>query len=188
MKQFAPLKPTKFFKGQRISRPLDHDTFLKLKENRLSAIATFNNDNIIDKYGTFLQSQEWDYFCTFTTKTSLTLQASRRMMETLALQIGCGGNYNFENKEIPGKQFQESHEIPSTGTSMLFWAAEPFKTKVSYHMHALIKCGFTRNQIIKHWESKYGWSSIRYFDSKRPGAHYCAKYMTKTLSDYDLHT
>ena len=135
-----------------------------------------------------MKSHEWDFFCTFTTKQALTLSASRRMMENLAKMIGCGGTYNFMNTTIPGKQFQEPINLAGTGRAMLFWASEPFKLRNSFHMHALMKCDLTQQQVIAHWESKYGFSNIKKYNSSKPGAEYVTKYVLKTISDYDLHS
>ena len=167
---------------------LTHEDFQQMKEERLTAHGVFNDGNILDKYSKFLKAQDWDYFATYTTRGAISLPSARRLMEQYAIHIGCGGTANFSNRMIPGKEYQERHEIPGTGRARLFWAAEPFKLRDSYHLHALVKCDMTREQVDAYWQKKYGFARIKHYDSKRPGAMYCAKYILKTISDYDLHS
>lgn len=177
-----------------ISTYLPHAEFVAVKEaqrvkeaNKYPAVTEFNNGKILDEYGNFLQKQEWDFFATYTTRQALTLPAARRMMEKYAIHIGCGGNTTFVNRQIPGKEFDEPAQVPGTGRAKLFWAAEPFKLRNSYHLHALVKCDMNAKQVDAYWQKKFGFARIKDYDGSKPGAHYVAKYMTKELSDYDLH-
>ena len=68
-------------------------------------------------YGEWLNTMQWDNFCTFTTRYSLSLKSARNSMGRLSNFIV--SEYGFKTK--------------------IFWTAEPFDTKYGYHLHALIK-------------------------------------------------
>src|SRR6202012_2871563 len=67
------------------------------------------------KYGEWLNSMPWGFYCTLTTRYSMSVRAARRTAERLF-----------------------SHLQKNVGNVRLFWVAEPFDTKYSYHLHALI--------------------------------------------------
>lgn len=82
----------------------------------------------------------------------------------------------------------------------MFWAAEPFDTKNGNHTHALVKIvphlPISNKMFCEIYQVAAGNVDIRKDDwhrvqiqkyDKRLGAsHYCGKYITKTLSDYDF--
>jgi hypothetical protein len=136
-------------------------------------------NNISNEYAQFLNSQEWDYYLTLTTRYQMSIKSARRAAERLFSRI------------------EERH-----GGSKLFWAAEPFDSKESYHLHGLIHFN-NRNigesnaafHIIKDaWQivSKGGVGiESNYTLCKRYvkdlGAHYyVGKYIQKRHSDYDI--
>jgi len=205
---------------------LTHDEFESRKRERLTNFGTFSNGNILDQYATFLRSQEWDFFATYTTRKPITLAAARRLMEKYAAHLGCSGRYNFVQDPAPKRpggyktydliptkvdfgdgesyttyarqkvnkprliesRYNVAHDLSGTDKARIFWAAEPFKLRDSFHLHALVKCEMTREQVDAYWQQKHGFARIKKYNSKKPGAEYCAKYMTKILSDYDLHS
>lgn len=131
----------------------------------------------------WLDTFDWDFFCTFTTKYTLTVKSGRRLMGRLH------DRWQTENRT----------------QSRLFWAAEPFDCKEGYHLHALF--GYD-NPKGEDWSKqktdgvsldfallRYGWGAVsgkgnasylsRY--QKGKGAnHYLAKYITKELADWDF--
>lgn len=71
----------------------------------------------------------------------------------------------------------------------LFWAAEPFSLGVregSYHVHALLETRQSAKQVEDWYSKKYGRADVRRYDSKLGAVGYVAKYMTKTVHDYDI--
>jgi hypothetical protein len=82
----------------------------------------------------------------------------------------------------------------------MFWAAEPFDTREGQHTHALVKivphlpistkmfCDIYQVAAGNVDIRKDQWHRVQVQKyNKRLGAsHYCGKYITKTLSDYDF--
>ena len=139
------------------------------------------------EYGGFINSLDWHYYCTFTTGYEMTLKSARRSMERF-------------------------HKILSknTGNIRFFWVAEPFDVKEGFHTHALLYFDNTQlndyssgknsngfSAIKKAWEiaagGKYnakGKNGIRgryvRYKANKGAAHYLGKYLSKSMSDYDL--
>jgi len=137
-------------------------------------------------YINYLDSIDWTFFLTGTTRYSLTLKSARRLMERW-----------YDAIPVPG--------------SILFWVAEPFELKDGHHTHGLLKLpdemtgerGF--RQLIDLWQwatgnkalgnqagniewDKSGWNAINLqtYNPKRGAGGYCSKYVMKTKADYDL--
>jgi hypothetical protein len=137
-------------------------------------------------YANWLSTMEWTFFSTFTTAYPLTLNSARRLME----------RYFSKVKTL-------------TGDANLFWVAEPFKVRDGYHTHGLLKvppefkekhlyqslvdtyqmaCGssvVTNNQGKLKFNNSHRIDLSKY-DSSKFGARYCAKYLMKKYSDYDI--
>jgi len=130
---------------------------------------------ILDPYqrtfSDFLGQYKFETFATFTTKQTLELTGARRMAENFARHIGAGQD------------------------SSMFWAAEPFDSKIGYHFHGLINTyGRISNLEMRDYWSEYkdfGYSDFlkirRALGSEDMVESYCAKYITKHLADYDLY-
>jgi len=70
-----------------------------------------------DQYANWLQSQDWDFFCTFTTGYELTMKSSRRLMD----------------------RFKAISERETSAHLTIFWVCEKYEMKDGFHMHALMK-------------------------------------------------
>lgn len=128
----------------------------------------------------WINTMDWNYYCTFTTRYPLSLKSARRLMERF---------YSFIKK--------------SNNKVKLFWVAEPFDLNVGYHLHALIDISDSNSDItpnhfltIKNvWQllSKGGkgkennYTVIKPYNKKLGGNYYVAKYMMQRDADYDLH-
>ena len=121
--------------------------------------------NVTPDYSKFLDSFEWTHWCTFTTKYELSLKSARRLAESIYDR--------FPDQSQPG-------------INQIFWAAEPFDVRAGTHIHALIHT-YDSKEKLREWANKrYGRAQILDYN-KQLGAHsYCAKYITKYLSDYDI--
>ena len=134
---------------------------------------------VIKDYANWLDKEKWNFFCTFTTPYPMSLPSARRTMEKL----------------------QNSLTTEAT-KSKIFWAAEPFDSKESYHVHALIKLqdmnnastarkmAFIKNSWQRVSKGRYGTANkFTLVDPyiKGKGAHYyTAKYLTQENVDYDI--
>jgi len=122
-------------------------------------------------FSDFLGKYKFETFATFTTKKTLQLTGARRMAENFARHIDAGNS------------------------STMFWAAEPFDSKIGYHFHGLINTyGRISNLEMRNYWSEYkdfGYSDFlkihRKLGAKDQIENYCSKYITKRLADYDLY-
>lgn len=140
---------------------------------------------------------KWDWFFTVTARHELTSASARRVAERIPKRIqraGCGS------------------PSPSAFDGRLVWVAEPHKhASKGYHLHGLYKrphprfAGWTnRREFLfllnvmrgsvggEPWRNSAGdlglWHRCRIEPYKgRSGAEYCAKYITKTIVDWDVH-
>ena len=87
------------------------------KHTCTSGFAQTKKNTLINAYGNWLNNQEWDYYCTFTTRYTMSKEAARKSIERLS---------DFLTKQYGSKP-------------IIFWVAEPFDTKYGYHLHALLK-------------------------------------------------
>lgn len=124
-------------------------------------------------YGQWLQQFDWDYFCTFTTQHEMTLPSIRRAMEGYWEGIAKGS------------------------TGRLFWGAEPFELKDGFHCHALLKVPpeYSFSMLTQLWRQVSGAKNMKNgkayckllkYNKSLGAGHYCTKYITKGLSDWDI--
>ncbi len=130
----------------------------------------------VQDYGDWLNSLEWDYYCTFTTDYTLSLPSARRAMERLLSRL-----------------------IKEFGTVNYFWVAEPFDTKEGCHTHALLKVpsllfDLAAPTIERKWHQvtkvkktrgKHKTHVIPYIKGKG-GHYYLGKYLGRHNSDHDF--
>lgn len=127
--------------------------------------------NNVNNYGEWLNSFEWDYYCTLTTDYPMSLPAARRAMNRF---------HNF---------LQENYNQAS-----VFWVAEPFDSRVSYHTHALVKIANSQKNgfkaIRKAWEvtskSQRNYTLIQSYVKSKGANFYVAKYLSRNSTDYDI--
>jgi len=137
-----------------------------------------------DAYVEYLDTIDWTYFITGTTRYELTMRSARRLSHRW-----------FNDVRSPGDE------------SMFFWVSEPFELKDGHHIHGLLKVPtqMPYSALQDTWQRSAGnhitenrdgvlkwdlekWSSMHLRKYKKGvGAHgYCAKYIMKNRSDYDL--
>jgi len=137
----------------------------------------------------YLEGQEWTYWFTGTTGYELTIKSARRL----------------------ATRFFEGFKVKD---AMMFFVSEPFEAKDGQHIHALIRIpnkygsmdpnnemlyqeilnmwqSAAGNKAISNHEGKITWQSwhrvdLQKFDNTRGAGSYCAKYVFKGNSDYDL--
>jgi hypothetical protein len=68
----------------------------------------------------------------------------------------------------------------------MFWAAEPFDVRDGNHIHALIHTDSSKETLRKWMKERYGRTQVLDYDPTKGAHSYCAKYITKDLSDYDI--
>lgn len=126
-------------------------------------------------YGEWLNTMEWDFYCTFTTRYSMSREAARNSMYRLN---------NFLTEQYCFKP-------------TIFWVAEPFDTKYGYHLHALLKVQGKPTSNLAHYIKKawqivskgkygkeYNFTVIKPYDANLGGNYYVAKYLHRYDSDY----
>jgi len=135
-------------------------------------------------YADWLESMDWDFYCTFTTNYELTLKSARRLMGRLH------------------KKLEQNH----SGTRF-FWVAEPFDCKEGFHTHGLLHFDdrsykntsvtdgrsldfeLLRRSWLKVNPSKSNcYATLERFQPTKGATSYVGKYMNKHRSDYDLLT
>jgi len=117
-------------------------------------------------FGDYLNEFKWNYWCTFTTRRPISINSARRV----ATQLG----RLFCAKDLLNVD------------PLMFWAAEPFDAREGFHIHALLKCDYDKKTIQKLCNEKYGRSTILEYENGKGATDYCAKYISKNLSDYDF--
>jgi len=148
----------------------------------------------IDALAGFLDVIDFKYFCTFTTRKTMTLRQTRSIAENVGKFINAGD------------------------LSTYFWAAEPFDTgvnaafelsnpelidprkegtilkpnkgRIGYHFHALIRTPWNKMDIFDWYFPRYGRCDIidnQTPERQRAASWYISKYITKELSDYDIY-
>lgn len=157
------------------------------KENRLTT-----ND-----FELWLTSENWHYFMTITAKHELTRKSARRVAVRFAYNLSRFGRKEPDARYLKGK---------------VFWVSEPHKHKASgWHLHLLVRLPYPSFEnwsndeifsMLLHearsavsgstWKNSKGvkglWHRIdikqyRHTDK----AKYCAKYMTKSFTDWDVY-
>lgn len=149
--------------------------------------------NLIDNFAEVLYKRDFDHFVTFTTKNPTTLQSMRRSLTRFANAFSAGIQYNQARNQF-GIDF--------------FWAAEPFALQNStlydhvegsqlmdqkterYHAHGLIKDSltFSKKDYIHNWSihRQLGYLDVLPISENKSAHYYCAKYIRKNISDYDI--
>ena len=135
-----------------------------------------NQTAITIEYANMLDKMEWDFFCTFTTRYSMTMKQARRAMERL---------HSF---------ISDKH-----GKASLFWVAEPFDTRQGYHTHALVHFAHPLGKkmkaaLRKAWQivskgkggKENNFTDLKPYDKKLGARFYVSKYMLKKNADYDI--
>lgn len=135
-------------------------------------------------YVDYLDTFDWKYFVTGTTRYELTIPSARRLMDRY-----------FDAISSPG--------------DVMFWVAEPFELKDGQHTHALLKCenkeGPEFQQMVDAWQwatgnkalsnangiiswdkSKWNGIELKKYDKRRRAGSYCTKYVMKSRADYDI--
>lgn len=147
----------------------------------------------------FIGADSWSWFITITSRHQLTLQSTRRVANKFAKRIESAGGW------------QREHNAPSYERGLVFWVAEPHKhAGEGFHLHCLVKLPKPR---FMNWKKKREflfllsaarnavggdpWTNakgqiglwhrcdIQSYKGKKAAA-YCAKYVTKRLSDWDF--
>ena len=144
----------------------------------------------VPSYANWIDSMDWTYFCTFTTRYELTLKSCRRLMERTHAKYA---EYMGVNP-------------------VLFWVAEPYELKDGYHAHGLLHIPdeFTKqphfdflrdaymimagSKVIQNDKGKLKFDTthrveLQKFDRRRRAGLYATKYIMKSNSgvgDYDL--
>jgi len=114
----------------------------------------------------FLDSLDFNYFATFTTRKPIALKSTRRLAQRVGGHIGAG-------------------EV-----STYFWCAEEFDVRDGYHFHALIDMPHDPKLISSWYERSYGRCQI--ITNTKPGikkaaSWYVSKYITKGVTDWDIY-
>lgn len=133
-----------------------------------------SNRNIA--YAEWLNTMDWGFYCTLTTRYSMSMRSARRAAERL---------YSHLQKNIEGIR--------------LFWVAEPFDTNYGYHIHALIQFSNSTSKnaiglIKKAWQvvtkgnrmKEYNNTVIEPYNSELGANFYISKYLLRSNSDYDI--
>ena len=131
----------------------------------------------------YINSLDWSYYLTGSTRYELTLKSERRLFERW-----------YDSFKAPG--------------SRLFWVGEKFEVKDGYHGHGLLYLPDDLSTdlfpvdhfpaLIDRWQWATGnhthdrkkWNALNlsHYDKKRGAGGYCAKYVFKSDADYDMLT
>lgn len=124
---------------------------------RINALSPAQREMVL-----FLENRSFDIFCTLTTRSPLTIQGARRIAGKYARLINAGEVCDF------------------------FWAAEPFDTRVGYHLHGLITGEWHPSTLKDRW--RWGIYDFRYIDKSKnyDATMYVTKYTTKKAADWDF--
>lgn len=127
-------------------------------------------------YANWLNTMEWQFFCTFSTRYDMSVKSARRAMERLQNFITV--NY---------------------GKARIFWVAEPFDTKYGYHTHALLyiekPIGKSLKTLIhKAWQvvskgkggKENNHTTLKQYNKELGANYYVSKYMLRKNADYDF--
>lgn len=142
-------------------------------------------------FGAWLDTQEWDLWATFT------LRSAVYSRQTYA------GDPVAVAPTLKRCRAATERAFRDLGIHRAFWATERgFHGR--WHVHALLEAqggeavslvstngaDHIRTQqaeaVDSYWRRKHGIASVEPYIQTRGAAGYCAKYVTKQLSDYDL--
>ncbi len=131
---------------------------------------------MVESYGDWLESYDWNFYCTFTTDYTLSVTSARTRMELLTANL-------------------KRH----LGNVSIYWVSEPFDTKYGCHTHALIKVPEHLVQngpsyIERNWHKLTRVKKFRGYNKthiqpyiKGRGAHYyLGKYLHRHNADFDF--
>ena len=151
---------------------LKHTCTSLLPKRQIESLKQKNNN--VKNYGEWLNSIEWNYYCTFTSRYQLSIFSAQKAMERL-----------FDNL------------VTNYGICQMFWVAEPFDTKYGYHTHALIKFSELQSKsmiplVKKSWQivskgrgqKEYNNTIIKPYDKTLGGHFYVAKYLGRYNAEY----
>ena len=153
----------------------------------------------------FLRGQQWDWFITITSRHFMTLASARRTASIFTKLIKLSSSMNFV-------QGSDNHliDVAKGNDGLLMWVAEPHKhTASGYHLHCLLRLPFRFKDLTnkeqfrlllgksrlavggEHWANQNGieglWHRVKLEPYKgHRASEYCAKYLTKSLCDYDF--
>lgn len=143
-----------------------------------------------DEYINWINDLDWSFFTTLTTKYELTQKSARRAVE----------RFHRHLKEISDNQCK------------IFFVTEKYEVKDGFHVHALIDLPdkfhefIWYNKIIASWQLAVGTFhkkpdengflqdqkssriDLQKYDKIKGARGYCAKYIFKKNTDYDLLT
>jgi hypothetical protein len=124
------------------------------------------------EWAKWIDTLEWSYYCTFTTRYSLSVNSARRSMERLFQKI---------RAKFPGLR--------------MLWAAEPNASRSGCHIHALVysieeskklKWVLSRSWQIVSGKNQDSYCIVEPFFKGRGGPEYMTKYFEHPKSEYDL--
>ncbi len=123
-------------------------------------------------FADLLSGYKFETFATYTTKRTLSLAGARRLASKFGDAFDAGER------------------------TSLFWAAEPFDTRVGYHFHGLINSygKFQNNDYWNWWSMQMNLGRSQFLPINRAMGYqnqvekYITKYITKRLADFDLYT
>lgn len=138
-------------------------------KTELNSASAMQRNEFIKGFIQLVDGHKWDYWTTFTLKRSMSMAGARRFSNVIA------------------NDFCKPSPFKSTG---LLWVAEQFDVKEGYHIHALVTSNLTIKGLLQRKKEKpdtYGRIHIEPYDPVRGAKGYCAKYITKDISDWDVH-
>lgn len=164
------------------------------KQDTSRAVAQWHKRDELSKW---LSRFPWDYFVTVTARHELTEASARRVVDAYLNRVARAGDLGarWRNEDYDGR---------------LMWVAEPHKRAGGgYHLHCLVKLpkrfdalgGKTAWAMTRDgwraavggpkWRNKKGklghWHRVQVKTYKGyTAAEYCAKYITKSMVDWDF--
>jgi len=142
-------------------------------KTELNSASAMQRNEFIKGFIQLADQHKWDFWTTFTLNRPMSMSGARRFSNVIA------------------NDFCQPSAFKETG---ILWVAEPFDAKVGYHIHALLSSSLTLkgfgkrfSELYKDKPNRYGRIKFEAYDSKLGANGYCAKYITKDLSDWDIH-
>jgi hypothetical protein len=130
---------------------------------------------VVDEYGNFLGQTNWTFYCTLSTRYSLSDVSAKRYIEATHELLQLKFNLNTQ----------------------IYWVAEPFDSKYGFHLHCLVKFNCEephkhKKELIKAWQivtngscgKKYNWTNIVPYDPKLGGRFYVVKGIGRDDVEY----
>jgi hypothetical protein len=121
---------------------------------------------LAEAWGQFLSEFDWDWFVTLTFRDEIKSFSAHRYFERFA------------------------RDIEKQAAQPIFWfrADEEGSRLGRFHIHALFGnvAHLRRLYWMDVWSERAGYARILEFQKMKGGAYYCAKYVTKELSDWEM--